>query len=175
MQIEPSISCWRMNYLTGRPQFVQLKDCVLDMAMSNTWIVLPSFLFTSDCRCNSELGPLQTFPYDAAVVAYVRNWQEEKYRYPVGSFGKPCKLNRLKLNITKTKRDGYWLQKDWSPLVYCCYWGWVCWDKQLKVFGGALGLQIRRHTGRDRVTSISLKDLGPLMFAGDFWLLNMFY
>ena len=50
MQVEAPIVSWIVDYLTGRPQYVRLQNCVSDRVVSNTrapqGTVLSPFLFT---------------------------------------------------------------------------------------------------------------------------------
>ena len=61
MGVDPSFVTWITDYLTGRPQYVRLGNCVSGTLLSNTGApqetVLAPFLFTlytSDFKYNSE-------------------------------------------------------------------------------------------------------------------------
>ncbi|XP_066512309.1 NLR family CARD domain-containing protein 3-like [Hoplias malabaricus] len=60
-------------------------------------------LYTSDFCYNTESCHMQKFSDDTAIVACIRNEQEEEYRSLVEVFVQWCKLNHLQLNTSKTK------------------------------------------------------------------------
>ena len=98
------------NNLTGRAQYVRLKDCTSETAVSSTGApqgtVLSPFLltlYTSDFKYNSETCHMQKFSDDTAIVACVRGGQEEEYRNLVKDFVVWCCRNTLPPNTSKTK------------------------------------------------------------------------
>ncbi|KAI4890783.1 hypothetical protein NFI96_007798 [Prochilodus magdalenae] len=110
MQVDPHLVSWITDYLTGRPQYVRLKDCTSETVVSSTGApqgtVLSPFLFTlytSDFRYNSETCHMQKFSDDTAIVACVRGGQEAEYRNLVEDFVAWCHRNNLLLNTSKTK------------------------------------------------------------------------
>ena len=110
MGVDAHIVSWITDYLTGRPQFVRLKDGLSDTVISSTGApqgtVLSPVLFTlytSDFRYNKESCHLQKFSDDTAIVGCIRDGQEGEYRSLVEDFVQWCKLNHLQLNTTKTK------------------------------------------------------------------------
>ena len=110
MGVDAHMVSWITDYLTGRPQFVRLKDGLSDTVISSTGApqgtVLSPVLFTlytSDFRYNKESCHLQKFSDDTAIVGCIRDGQEGEYRSLVEDFVQWCKLNHLQLNTTKTK------------------------------------------------------------------------
>ncbi|KAI4888279.1 hypothetical protein NFI96_012150 [Prochilodus magdalenae] len=110
MQVDPHLVSWITDYLSGRPQYVRLKDCTSETVVSSTGApqgtVLSPFLFTlytSDFRHNSETCHMQKFSDDTASVACVRGGQEAEYRNLVENFVVWCHRNNLLLNTSKTK------------------------------------------------------------------------
>ncbi|KAI4894909.1 hypothetical protein NFI96_007437 [Prochilodus magdalenae] len=110
MQVDPHLVSWITNYLTGRPQYVRLKDCMSETVVSSTGApqgtVLSPFLFTlytSDFRYNSETCHMQKFSDDTAIVACVRGGQEAEYRNLVEDFVAWYHRHNLLLNTSKTK------------------------------------------------------------------------
>ncbi|KAI4895084.1 hypothetical protein NFI96_026219 [Prochilodus magdalenae] len=110
MQVDPHLVSWITDYLTGRPQYVRLKDCTSETVVSSTGApqgtVLSPFLFTlytSDFKYNSETCHMQNFSDDTAIVACVRGGQEAEYRNLVEDFVAWCHKNNLLLNTSKTK------------------------------------------------------------------------
>ncbi|KAI4881097.1 hypothetical protein NFI96_007135 [Prochilodus magdalenae] len=110
MQVDPHLVSWITDYLTGRPQYVRLKDCTSETVVSSTGApqgtVLSPFLFTlytSEFRYNSETCHMQIFSHDTAIVACVRGGQEAEYRNLVEDFVAWCQRNNLLLNTSKTK------------------------------------------------------------------------
>lgn len=78
-QVKPSTITWINDYLTNRPQFVRLKDCVSNQVVSSTGApqgtVLSPFLFTlytSDFQFKSETCHLQKCSDDSAIVGCIR-------------------------------------------------------------------------------------------------------
>ncbi|KAI4880336.1 hypothetical protein NFI96_004093 [Prochilodus magdalenae] len=113
MQVDPHRVSWITDYLTGRPQYVMLKDCTSETVVSSTGApqgtVLSPFLFTlytSDFRHNSETCHMQKFSDDTAIVACVRGGQEAEYRNLVEDFVAWCHSNNLLLNTSKAKESG---------------------------------------------------------------------
>ncbi|KAI4878622.1 hypothetical protein NFI96_001779, partial [Prochilodus magdalenae] len=84
MQADPHLVSWITDYLTGRPQYVRLKDCTSETVVSST-------------------GASQKFSDDTAIVACVRGGQEAEYRNLVEVFVAWCHRNKLLLNTSKTK------------------------------------------------------------------------
>ncbi|KAI4873665.1 hypothetical protein NFI96_032777, partial [Prochilodus magdalenae] len=110
MQVDPHLVSWITDYLTGRPQYVRLKDCTSETVVSSTGapqgtVLFPLLftLYTSDFRYNSETGHMQKFSDDTASVACVRGGQEAEYRNLVENFVVWCHRNNLLLNTSKTK------------------------------------------------------------------------
>ncbi|KAI3374145.1 hypothetical protein L3Q82_006004 [Scortum barcoo] len=72
------LAAWVTNYLTDRPQFVRLQDCVSDVVVCSTGApqgtVLSPFLFTlytSDFTYSTDSCHLQKFSDDTAIVGCV--------------------------------------------------------------------------------------------------------
>ncbi|KAI3365314.1 hypothetical protein L3Q82_010404, partial [Scortum barcoo] len=112
MGVDPQLMDWISDYLTGRPQYVGLKDITSDTVVSSTGApqgtVLAPLLFTlytSDFyNCyNSELCHIQKYADDTAIVGCIRDDREEEYRRLVGDFAAWCHTNHLQLNTSKTK------------------------------------------------------------------------
>lgn len=110
IQVDVSLVSWIVDYLTGRPQYVHLQDCVSDRVISNIGVpqgtVLSPFLFTvytTDFSYQTESCHLQKFSDDSAVVGCIRDGEETEYRTVVENFVTWCEVNHLYLNVTKTK------------------------------------------------------------------------
>lgn len=67
-------------------------------------------LFTSDIKYNSESCHYQKYSDDTAIVACIRDGQEEEYRDLVSAFSDWSEKNCLVLNILKTKEFYFILQ-----------------------------------------------------------------
>ncbi|KAI3364496.1 hypothetical protein L3Q82_011282, partial [Scortum barcoo] len=87
MGVDPQLMDWISDYLTGRPQYVGLKDITSDTVVSSTGApqgtVLAPLLFTlytSDFCYNSELCHIQKYADDTAIVGCIRDDREEEYR-----------------------------------------------------------------------------------------------
>ena len=76
---------WIKNYLTGKPQFMRLQNCVsthLVNIRAPEQTVLSPFLLTiciSDFKHNYESCYLQTLSNDTAIVGCVGGGQEEEF------------------------------------------------------------------------------------------------
>ncbi|XP_061107787.1 receptor-interacting serine/threonine-protein kinase 4-like [Conger conger] len=110
MGVDTHLVSWIRDYLTGRTQFVRLKDCFSEQVVSSTGApqgtVLSAVLFTlytSDFRYNSESCHMQKFSDDPAIVGCIRDGQEDEYRNLVDDFVQWCNLNHMQLDISKTK------------------------------------------------------------------------
>lgn len=82
----PTVS-WIVDYLSDRPQFVQLGGSLSDTVVSDVGApqgtVLSPFLltlYTSDFQFSAGSFHLQTFPDDSAVGGCIRGGQELEYR-----------------------------------------------------------------------------------------------
>uniref|UniRef100_A0A8C6W187 Reverse transcriptase domain-containing protein n=1 Tax=Nothobranchius furzeri TaxID=105023 RepID=A0A8C6W187_NOTFU len=109
-QVGASTITWIKDYLTNRPQFVRLKNCTSNQAISNIGApqgtVLSPFpftLYTSDFQYKSETCHLQKYSDDSAVVGCIRDGQEAEFRELVERFVAWCGNNYLTLNVNKTK------------------------------------------------------------------------
>ncbi|KAM3860001.1 uncharacterized protein ACN63O_016557 [Diretmus argenteus] len=110
MGVDPHLVSWITDYLTERPQFVRLRDCISDTVVSSTgapqgtvFSPVLFILYTSDFCYNTESCHMQKFLDDTAIVGCIRDGQEGEYRSLVEDFVQWCKLNHLQLNTAKTK------------------------------------------------------------------------
>lgn len=127
MQVDTSMISWVIDYLTGRPQFVRLRNCVSQHVVSNIGApqgtVLSPFLFTlytSDFHYNTQLCHLQKFSDDTAVVGCIEEGHEMEYRTLITSFVEWCEANRLQLNVTKTKEMEIDFRRKKAQLIPIC-------------------------------------------------------
>ncbi|KAI4891304.1 hypothetical protein NFI96_010094 [Prochilodus magdalenae] len=139
MQVDTHPFSWNIDYLTGRPQYVRLRDCTSETVVSSTGApagtVLSSFLFTlytSDIKYNSKTCHMQTFSDDTAIVACVRGGQEAEYRNLVEDFVarpliQPVSIVGVEIERVKTYRYlGLHLDDrlDWSANTDILYRKW---------------------------------------------------
>ncbi|KAI3355967.1 hypothetical protein L3Q82_017159 [Scortum barcoo] len=110
MGVDPQLMDWISDYLTGRPQYVGLKDIKSDTVVSSTGAPRAQCwpLFSSPCTpqtssTTSELCHIQKYADDTAIVGCIRDDREEEYRRLVGDFAAWCHTNHLQLNTSKTK------------------------------------------------------------------------
>ncbi|XP_054866081.1 uncharacterized protein LOC129348770 [Amphiprion ocellaris] len=108
--VDCHLAAWTIDYLTNRPQYVRLQDCVSDVVVSSMGApqgtVLSPFLFTlytSDFHYNSGSCHLQKFSDDTAIVGCVSEGDEREYRMVISDFVDWCEQNHLQLNASKTK------------------------------------------------------------------------
>ncbi len=110
MGVDNYLTTWVSDYLTGRPQYVRLENCVSETVLSSTGApqgtVLAPFLFTLytlDFQCHSKSCHVQKYSDDTAVMACIRRDGEGEYRELVRAFSQWSVNNHLLLNTTKTK------------------------------------------------------------------------
>ncbi|KAL0188435.1 hypothetical protein M9458_015534, partial [Cirrhinus mrigala] len=108
--VDQHLAAWTIDYLTDRPQFIRLRDCVLNEVVCSTGVpqgtVLSPFLFTlytADFKYNSHHCHLQKFSDDTAIVGCVSGENEQEYRGVIADFVDWCEGNHLPLNTSKTK------------------------------------------------------------------------
>lgn len=106
--VDRHLAAWTTDYLTNRPQYVRLRDCVSDVVVCSTGApqgtVLSPFLFTlytSDFTYNTDTCHLQKFSDDTAIVGRVS--EDLEYREVITNFVTWCELNHLRINASKTK------------------------------------------------------------------------
>lgn len=107
MNVESALADWTMDYLTCRPQYVRMKNCVSSKLLSSTGapqgtVLSPSLfsVYTSDFQYNTGACFLQKFSDDSTVVGCVNGGCEEEYRGTISDF---VDINHLQLNNSKTK------------------------------------------------------------------------
>ncbi|XP_072543920.1 uncharacterized protein [Salminus brasiliensis] len=110
MQVDRSTVAWVMDYLSDRPQYVQLgsnrSECLVSSTGAPQGTVLSPFLFTlytTDFQYRSELCHLQKFSDYSVVVGCIRDDEDGEYRDLVNSFVVWSERNHLILNVAKTK------------------------------------------------------------------------
>ncbi|KAI3364710.1 hypothetical protein L3Q82_011478 [Scortum barcoo] len=87
--VSDQLAAWVTNYLTDRPQFVRLQDCVSDVVVCSTGApqgtVLSPFLFTlytSDFTYSTDSCHLQKFSDDTAIVGCVSEGNDSGNPHP---------------------------------------------------------------------------------------------
>ena len=108
--VDQHLAALTTDYLTNRPQYVRLHQCVSDVVLCSTGApqgtVLSPFLFTlytSDFTHNSTHCHIQKFSDDTAVVGCVSEGNDLEYKTVIRDFVSWCELNQLQLNTSKTK------------------------------------------------------------------------
>ncbi|KAK3568773.1 hypothetical protein QTP86_017433, partial [Hemibagrus guttatus] len=120
--MEDHLAAWIIDYLTNRPQYVRLRDCVSEVVVCNTGApqgtVLSPFLFTlytSDFRYNTNACHLQKFSDDSAIVGCVSDGNEQEYRDVIKDFVDWCECHHLHLNTNKMKEMVIDFQRRRTP------------------------------------------------------------
>lgn len=71
---------WITDYLTGRPQYVQLEDCRSDTMVSSTGVPQESVLSGPVHSVHVRFPVNLQFLDDTAILGYIWGGQEEEYR-----------------------------------------------------------------------------------------------
>ena len=102
VRVDSHLVRWSTDYLTERPQYVRLKNCMSDTVVSSTGApqgtVLSPVLFTlytSDFLHNSGLCHMQKYSDDTVIVGCIKDGWEGEYRSLVEDFVGWCRSNRL--------------------------------------------------------------------------------
>ncbi|KAK3574278.1 hypothetical protein QTP86_004369 [Hemibagrus guttatus] len=108
-RVNDHLATWIIDYLTNRPQYERLRDCVFEVVACNTGAlqgtVRSLFLFTpytSDFSYNT--CHLQKFSDDSAITGCVSEGNKQEYRDVIKDFVDSCEYNHLHLNTSKTKK-----------------------------------------------------------------------
>ncbi|KAK3556856.1 hypothetical protein QTP70_022354 [Hemibagrus guttatus] len=108
--LNTSLCNWILDFLTGRPQSVRIRNSILSTTTLGTGAlqgcVLSSLLFsllTHDCAAMHSSNHIIKFANDTTVVELIRKNDESAYRKEVQQLTAWCKANNLSLNADKTK------------------------------------------------------------------------
>ncbi|KAI4880495.1 hypothetical protein NFI96_000640, partial [Prochilodus magdalenae] len=123
--LNTSLSNWILDFLTGRPQSVQVGRNTFSTTTLSTGApqgcVLSPLLFTwltHDCAATHSSNHIK-FADDTTVVGLISKNDESAYREEVQRLMDWCRTNNLSLNIDKTKEmvvDFRRTRRDHSPL-----------------------------------------------------------
>uniref|UniRef100_A0A1A7YZ32 Uncharacterized protein n=1 Tax=Iconisemion striatum TaxID=60296 RepID=A0A1A7YZ32_9TELE len=120
--VDEHLTAWITNYLTNRPQYVKLHNCMSEVVVCSTGApqgtVLSPFLFTfytSDFTYNTSSCHLQKFSDDSAIVGCVSEGNDQEYRSVIMDFVDWCERNHLRLNTSKTKEMVIDFQRNTPP------------------------------------------------------------
>ncbi|KAK3519399.1 hypothetical protein QTP70_027526, partial [Hemibagrus guttatus] len=124
--INTSLCNWILDFLTGRPQSIQIENSTSSATTLNTGApqgcVLSPLLFTlltHDCAAMHSSNHIIKFANEMTVVGLISKNVESAYREEVQRLTAWCKANNLSLNVEKTKEmvvDFRRAQSDHSPL-----------------------------------------------------------
>ncbi len=100
------------DYLSNRPQYVRMHNCVSQVVTCSTGVpqgtVLAPFLFTfytSDFQYNSKNCHLQKFSDDSAIVGCIKEHDESEYRELLKRTG----VKRMVLGLMLVRPRKLWL------------------------------------------------------------------
>ncbi|KAK3571337.1 hypothetical protein QTP86_007560 [Hemibagrus guttatus] len=124
--LNTSLCNWILDFLTGRPQSVRIKNSLSSTTTLSTGApqgcVLSPLLFTlltHDCAAMHSSNHIIKFANDTTVVGLISKNDGSAYREEVQRLTAWCKANSLSLNVDKTKEmvvDFRRAQSDHSPL-----------------------------------------------------------
>ncbi|KAI5618995.1 gastrula zinc finger protein XlCGF28.1-like [Silurus asotus] len=125
--LNTSLCNWILDFLTGRPQAVQIGNSISSTTTLSTGApqgcVLSPLLFTlltHDCAPTHSSNHIIKFADDTTVVGLISKNDESAYREEVQRITAWCRANNLSLNVDKTKKmvvDFRRAQSDQSPLI----------------------------------------------------------
>ncbi|KAI3357770.1 hypothetical protein L3Q82_015528, partial [Scortum barcoo] len=95
------LAAWVTNYLTDRPQFVRLQDCVSDVVVCSTGAPQGTVLNTFPLH-PGHIG-LQFSDDTLPLLGCVSEGNDCEYRKVIMDFVDWCELNHLQVNASKTK------------------------------------------------------------------------
>ena len=105
--VDEELTAWTIHYLTNRPQYVRLHDCVSEVVVCSTGApqgtVRSPFLFslyTSDFRYNSDHCHIQKFSDDMDIIGCISNGNNKEYREVISDFVGWCETNALQINAS---------------------------------------------------------------------------
>ncbi|KAF7645166.1 hypothetical protein LDENG_00208950 [Lucifuga dentata] len=101
MGVDSHLVTWITGYLTGRPQYVRLKDCSSETVLSPVLFTL----YTSVFRYNPESCHVQKYSDDPEIVGCIRGGKEGEYRSTVEDFesGQRLMVSKFKSQTTELK------------------------------------------------------------------------
>ncbi|KAK1788023.1 hypothetical protein P4O66_016497 [Electrophorus voltai] len=109
--LNTSLCNWILDFLTGRPQSVQIGSSTSNTTTLSTGApqgsIFSSLLFTlltHDCAAMHSLNHIIKFADDTTVVGLINKDNESAYREEVRELVSWCKANNLYLNVDKTKQ-----------------------------------------------------------------------
>ncbi|KAI4889498.1 hypothetical protein NFI96_008344 [Prochilodus magdalenae] len=124
--LNTSLFNWILDFLTGRPQSVQIERNTSSITTLSTGApqgcVLSPLLFTlltHDCAAMHSSNHIIKFADDTTVVGLISKNDESAYREEVQRLTDWCRTNNLSLNVDKTKEmvvDSRRTRRDHSPL-----------------------------------------------------------
>ncbi|KAF7644795.1 hypothetical protein LDENG_00215730, partial [Lucifuga dentata] len=122
--VDCHLTAWTIHYLTNRPQYVRLHNCVSDVVVCSMGApqgtVLSPFLFTlftSDFTHNTDHCHIQKFSDDTAIIGRVSDGNELEYREVIKDFVDWCGINHLHINTSKTKEMVIDFRKKSPPIT----------------------------------------------------------
>ncbi|KAK1788576.1 hypothetical protein P4O66_002653 [Electrophorus voltai] len=109
--LHTSMCDWISNFLTDRPQSVQVGNCVSStLTLSNGapqgCVLSPLFysLYTYDCVATSSSTIIVKFADDTVVMGLISDNDERAYLEEIKHLENWCQENNLLLNVSKTKK-----------------------------------------------------------------------
>ncbi|KAI5620338.1 gastrula zinc finger protein XlCGF28.1-like [Silurus asotus] len=125
--LNTSLCNWILDFLTGRPQAVRIRNSISSTTTLSTGApqgcVLSPLLFTlltHDCAPMHSSNHIIKFADDTTVVGLISRNDESAYREEVQRLTAWCGANNLSLNVDKTKEmvvDFRRAQSDLSPVI----------------------------------------------------------
>jgi len=109
IQMDACTTTWIIDYLTNRPQFVRLKDCVCQQHKCTTrdYALIVS-LHSVHIRLQVQLTcPHQKYSDDSAVVECINDGKEAEYRELVNPFFGMLWDQSPHLELKQNRKDDY--------------------------------------------------------------------
>ena len=186
LNVNPRTISWILDFLTHRPQYVNIDGTCSDTMITNTGapqgcVLSPVLysIYTNDYRATGENTRLIKFADDTTLQGLLSN-SEECYRSEVKRFCDWCKDNYLTLNVDKTKELIFYYRIKKEPIMPLCIG-----DKTVtivdtyKYLGLTIDSKLNWHAYVDRLCKIINQQLYFLRKLNSFnvnkTIMNLFY
>lgn len=118
--LDTALCGWILDFLTGRPQVVQMGNItstslILSTGSPQGCVLSPLLysLFTHDCVATHSSNTIVKYADDTTVIGLISDDDESAYRDEIRSPSLWCQVNNLQLNVSKTKEIIVDFRRKW--------------------------------------------------------------